>query len=80
LTKTTELPAPTLLTNCYNQMFYGCSSLNYLKVGFTKWSPSSATSNWLEGVSAEGTFVCPSSLSVEYGAGKIPESWTVTNE
>ena len=33
-----ELPATELFDGCYTAMFNGCTSLNYIKVGFTDWN------------------------------------------
>ena len=57
LTQAPALPATALTTNCYYKMFNGCSKLNYVKVSFTNWDPSSATNTWLE--ANTGTFECP---------------------
>ena len=57
LTQAPELPATTLTERCYYNMFNGCSKLNYVKVSFTNWDPSSATNTWLE--ANTGTFECP---------------------
>lgn len=71
-----ELPATTLANNCYYSMFRGCTSLTYIKVGFTSWN-SDYTSNWVDGIASTGTFVKPESLPEQYGVDYIPEGWTV---
>lgn len=75
-----ELPATTLASSCYNGMFSGCSKLNYIKVHFTTWGQNTTT-DWVKGVSSEGTFLCPSDLEGEYydniGVNGIPGGWTV---
>jgi hypothetical protein len=58
-------------------MFYGCSNLNYIKVGFTSWGSSNGTASWVLGVYSSGTFVCPEELPVERGNSRIPEGWSV---
>ena len=75
-----ELPATELADNCYAFMFDGCTSLNSVKVGFTDWNISEdSTNGWLGGVSSEGTFVCPTTLSIQYGNDYIPEGWTIVH-
>lgn len=76
-----ELPATTLSELCYNSMFRNCSSLNYVKAMFYfKEGESTNTGNvynWLNGVSATGTFVKNSEATwsnIEWG---IPTGWTV---
>lgn len=77
------LPATTLADNCYRSMFYGCTSLSAVNVKFTAWNPSTATSNWLNGVAASGTFTCPAALgtdsTITRGSSNCPTSWTVVN-
>lgn len=72
-----ELPASTLAPYCYYFTFYGCSSLKYIKVGFTAWpdmssssaSDYNATFGWTQlTVNTTGTFVCPSSLPQNFNA------------
>lgn len=63
---------------CYYQMFYGCSSLNYIKCLATTISGTGATSNWVNGVAASGTFVKDSNMSSwSTGNSGIPSGWTV---
>ena len=76
-----ELPATTLENYCYFRMFRNCSSLNYVKAMFyIKDGESFNTINvqdWLNGVSATGTFVKNSKATwsnIEWG---IPTGWTV---
>jgi hypothetical protein len=60
-------------------MFRDCTSLNYIKVGFTDWnSTRTSTSYWLSNVSSSGKFVCPSALdTTQRGDSYIPEGWTI---
>ena len=75
-----ELPATTLVTNCYAYMFAGCSKLNYIKALFTTTigSSSSYTYLWVSSVGSSGTFVkniaATWNVSGSYG---IPSGWTV---
>jgi hypothetical protein len=67
---------------CYEYMFQGCSSLNWIKVHFADNYPSYSTSNWVDGVADKGTFECPfdSSLIADnyYGPDGIPShEWAV---
>ena len=76
------LPAETLTEDCYSYMFAGCSSLNNVNVAFTSWS-SSCTYNWLQDVSATGSFQCPHALgddsTITRGPSNCPTGWNVYN-
>lgn len=75
-----ELPAIELknLYYCYEGMFNGCSSLNYIKAMFTTKPSTNYTNNWVDGVSATGTFVKNSAATWDVtGVNGIPEGWTV---
>ena len=78
LTAAPELLAETLAESCYAFMFNGCSNLNYIKVHFTAWG-SGRTAQWVKGVSATGTFYCPSGLPNTSGTSNIPTDWTKVN-
>lgn len=81
LTSVPELPATTLVTSCYNRMFVNCKSLNYVKVGFTDWTPSNATTSWFQNVSGTGTFECPQELidnTTSRTDSTVPSNWTMT--
>ncbi len=78
LIKAPELPATTLAFYCYNQMFCGCSKLNYIKALFTTTPGSGYTYGWVSGVASSGTFV--KNFQAEWdvtGASGIPSGWTV---
>lgn len=76
-----KLPAIILTANCYRNMFYGCSNLSKVNVSFINWNGlSNATTDWLYGVAASGTFSKPVDLPAEYGASRIPTDWDVANE
>ena len=101
LTTAPDLPATTLYppnvtgdydgttAGCYYQMFYGCSSLNYIKAMFiactwTQRSSSSSskiaycTKDWVSGVASTGTFVKNSAAQWNVtGVNGIPTGWTV---
>ena len=78
LTTAPELPATTLVTSCYQNMFDGCTSLNYIKAMFTTTSGSTYTQNWVSSVAATGTFVKNSAAQWDVtGVHGIPSGWTV---
>ena len=77
-----ELPAEKLASGCYGYMFKDCPKINYIKclakiLTNNGWSN---TSEWLNGVSAAGTFVkAPDMQNWPTGTSGIPEGWTVEN-
>lgn len=77
LVRAPELPSTGFGNYAYNQMFQGCSSLNYVKCLAT--STSGGHNNWLLGVSSTGTFVKPASTNWGSGASGIPNGWTIEN-
>lgn len=73
-----ELPATTLAYYCYSGMFNGCTKLNYIKAMFTTTPSTNYTKNWVNGVSASGTFVKNSTAQWNVsGVNGIPTGWTV---
>ena len=73
--------APEMLVTSFNgqslvSMFYGCSSLQQIKVHFKSWPTSTDLRTWVNGVSPTGTFICPAELPDVRGANNIPEGWT----
>ena len=77
LTTAPVLPATMLVGYCYEGMFSGCTSLNYIKCLATDISASNCTTNWVTGVSSNGTFVKPASMtSWTTGANGIPSGWS----
>ena len=61
-------------------MFYGCSNLNTITLGYTgnfADAPSSAFNNWVNDVASTGTFYYNGS-DTTHGESAIPEGWTVT--
>ena len=73
-----ELPATTLEDDCYYNMFYDCTSLNYIKAMFTTTPSTDYTQNWVQNVSATGTFVKNSAAQWNVsGVHGIPSGWTV---
>jgi len=78
LTTAPELPATTSATYCYYMMFSGCSLLNYIKCLLST-DPGYNANNWVNRVSASGTFVKNSSTTWSTGNSGIPTGWTVQN-
>ena len=78
LTTAPELPATKLVTNCYYGMFSGCTNLNSITCLATNISESDCTTNWVNGVSASGTFTKAASMSSwTTGNNGIPNGWTI---
>jgi hypothetical protein len=77
LTTAPELPATTLVSNCYREMFRGCTSLNYVKCLATAGISSKNCDNWVNGVASTGTFVKAAGVSWPSGTSGIPNGWTV---
>ena len=70
-----ELPAETLVDNCYWYMFYGCTSLKTIRCR-AKVTAKSATYQWLYGVKTAGTFYGHSEYGWSSGVHGIPTTWT----
>ena len=68
-------------TGALNNMFNGCSNLSYIKVGFKSWNAiynsELISTNWVNGVAENGTFVCPEELEQIFDSSHIPPNWTV---
>ena len=75
-----NLPATELAYSCYRDMFKGCSSLSYIKADFLT-TPNNYyyyTTDWVDGVAAEGTFVKnPDAKWDVRGTNGVPEGWKV---
>ena len=74
-----ELPATTLMNNCYDSMFYNCTSLNYIKCLATNRSAEKCTFDWVKGVTTTGNFYKSPSATWETGTSGIPTGWTSHN-
>ena len=72
-----ELEAPVLVQGCYYYMFRNCSQLSQIICPATDISASSALSNWVSGVAAQGTFYKAAGVNWITGPGGIPSGWTV---
>lgn len=77
LVQAPELPATELATMSYTNMFENCTKLNYIKAMFTTTPSSTYTYNWLNGVSATGTFVKSKDATWNNTSAGIPTGWTV---
>ena len=76
------LSAATLTESCYETMFSGCTSLNRVICLATDISAIDCTREWLDGVSATGTFTKAAFMtSWTTGVSGIPSAgWTVVSE
>lgn len=72
-----ELPAFTLGTSAYHEMFNGCTSLNHIRCLASDISGEGCTQNWVKDVSSTGTFECLSTTNWTTGVDGIPSGWTV---
>jgi hypothetical protein len=69
-----------LVSNCYQNMFGGCTNLNSITCLATNISATNCTSNWVSGVAASGTFTKAANMSSwTTGASGIPTGWTTLN-
>lgn len=80
LVKGPVLPAKTLSSMAYNNLFKNCSKLNYIKCLATNISASLCLQRWVQGVSPTGTFVKKAGVSWPTGDSGIPSGWTVIEE
>ena len=64
----------------FSFMFNGCSELNQIEVNFTTWPSTSTMTDWVEGVSSTGTFICPEALPIKFATNRIPPGWTVVRK
>ena len=79
LTSAPVLPATTLAEYCYYNMFMSCSHLSKV-VCYATESAQYATTKWLDGVSAGGTFYAPSDgcfNELARGTSAIPVGWNI---
>ena len=83
LTTAPALPATILANSCYYQIFLGCTVLSSVNVGLTSWNGANSTTQWLNDTASTGTFKCPAALgtneTIERGANRCPNNWTVVN-
>ena len=69
-----ELPATTLSNYCYQNMFYGCTSLKSIRCKAKVTAPG-ATVYWLYGTSPSGTLYGHSEYGWANGVSGIPSGW-----
>lgn len=75
------LPATDTTWGCYKYMFTNCKKLNAIDVNFTTWrSGTDKFTDWVYGVSGNGTFYKPTALPISTGYDYIPTGWTVVNK
>ena len=68
----------TLPSECYYQMFYGCSKLQKMAVAYSTFMDSSAKwSNFLYHVSKTGTFYYSKNQTKENIQSIVPSRWTL---
>lgn len=72
-----ELPATTLALSCYAEMFSDCTNLSEVKCYAEDISAQSCVDDWLDGVSATGTFTKKAGVNWPSGASGIPSGWSV---
>lgn len=83
LSNSPDILAKTAVSYCANDMFDGCTSLNYIKCAITNaksLSLSSPFGNWVKGVSPTGTFVKAAGADWKSGVSGIPSGWNVIEE
>ena len=67
-TTTPDLPATILANSCYSSMFYGCTLLASVRIGYTGTvadAPISAFKNWMDQVATVGIFYYKGSDTLE---------------
>jgi hypothetical protein len=74
LTSAPILPAPTLVSGCYSDMFHNCSNLEYIECYAT--NPNrNYSSYWVYGVAQQGTFVGDENVTWHQDENSIPKNW-----
>ena len=76
-----EEPGSAIPQFAYVRMFYGCSSLNYIKCLVSSKTSGTDGNNlfedWVNGVSGSGTFVRTANIQWNSGNNGIPANWTI---
>ena len=76
-----DLPATTLVGNCYQYMFDGCKKLSHVKMLATNVSASKCLENWLSNVASSGTFIKNKNATWDIsGESGVPNGWTILTE
>ena len=79
ITASPVLPAPTLVQDCYRQMFYGSTKLNTVTCLATSGiNTNNSTNSWLTGASSRGTFSRAKDVSWPTG-NNGRKSWTLVD-
>lgn len=64
ITSAPDLLAEALVSECYGNMFTGCTSLNYIKcMAITGFNTNNCKQNWVAGVASSGSFVKAESVT-----------------
>jgi len=72
-----DIRATSLNSYALEYLFYGCSKLNEIKLGYTgNWS-FGEFQLWVNGVPSSGTFYYNGSYTAR-GTSEIPSGWTIT--
>lgn len=79
LTVSPDLVSTTLVNYCYYEMFSGCTILNEVSSYANNISATNCLYNWLNNVSATGTFFKKGSASYSTGASGIPSGWNISS-
>ena len=77
LTRGSYLPAKTLAEGCYQGLYRQCPNVEYIKMLATDMSATNCLTDWVNGVSAKGTFVKAAGVEIPTGVNGIPSGWTV---
>ena len=81
ITEAPVLPALTLVSQAYMEMFDGCTHLAKIKMMATDVTASQCLTNWVRGVAASGLFI--KNVDATWsgtGNSGVPNGWTVQTE
>jgi hypothetical protein len=73
--KTAKLPATTLSTRCYQSMFYGCTALTDIYLGY-EGTDTSYTTGWMKNVTSTGVLHKAGEQYSAAGDDTYPSTWT----
>ena len=74
-----RLTADVLERQCYEKLFNGCTGLKNVVCMATNLSGSQCLNNWMQNVSASGTFYKKGGVSYPSGVSGIPSGWSVVD-
>ena len=81
ITQVPDLPAETLVKDCYKEMFRGCSVLKNIKcLATSDINYNNSTTNWVAEIGGNGTFTKKNGATWPNGNSGIPAGWTVKND